>query len=263
MPMRPPSSVCIATRKPLPSSWRSRSRPTSAPSITRSFVTDELRPSFSSSRVMRTWSASRMNALTPRAAERRQDPCARRAGTCRRSAPFVIHCFAPVMRQPSPSALGARLQRARVGACLGLGERERAEMLAARERRDEARLLLRRSEVEQRERDGARVHRDGDADARVRARELFEHEDVRDEVGAGAAVLLRHARAHRARARRASRRARAGTGARDPTRRRAARSPRAQSRGRAPAPLSARPKARSPRQDYMRGFTSHGRCLPP
>jgi hypothetical protein len=32
-----------------------------------SFVTDELRPSFSSSRVTRTWSASRMNALTPRA----------------------------------------------------------------------------------------------------------------------------------------------------------------------------------------------------
>ena len=71
-------------------------------------------------------------------------------------------------------------------------------MLAACERRHEARLLLVRPEVEQRQRDGARVHGDGDADAGVGARELFEHEDVRDEVGAGAAVLLRHARPHQA-----------------------------------------------------------------
>jgi hypothetical protein len=40
------------------------------------------------------------------------------------------------------------------------------------------------------------VHRDGDADAGVRARELLEDEDVREEVGAGAAVLLGHAHAH-------------------------------------------------------------------
>jgi hypothetical protein len=37
------------------------------------------------------------------------------------------------------------------------------------------------------------VHRDRDSHARVRARELLEYEDVRDEVGAGAALLLRNA----------------------------------------------------------------------
>ena len=66
-----------------------------------SLVTDELRPSFSSSRVTRTWSASRTNALTPRApavawsvrANSRKVPEYR---------PFVIHCFAPVIVQPSP-----------------------------------------------------------------------------------------------------------------------------------------------------------------
>ena len=67
IPMRPPSSVAIATAKPLCSSWSSRSGPTRAPSSTRSAVEDELRPSFSSSRVTRTCSASRRKAETPRA----------------------------------------------------------------------------------------------------------------------------------------------------------------------------------------------------
>jgi hypothetical protein len=40
------------------------------------------------------------------------------------------------------------------------------------------------------------VNRDRDADAGVRARQLLEHEDVGEEVGAGAAVLVRHANAH-------------------------------------------------------------------
>ena len=71
-------------------------------------------------------------------------------------------------------------------------------MLAARERWDEARLLLGRAEGEQRERDGARMNRHRDADACVGTRELLEDEDVRNEVGAGATVLLRHARAHEA-----------------------------------------------------------------
>src|SRR5207245_2120184 len=66
-PIRAPSSAAIATMKSLFSSWSSRSRPTSAPSTTMSLVTDELSPSFSSSRVTRTCSASRMKALTPRA----------------------------------------------------------------------------------------------------------------------------------------------------------------------------------------------------
>ena len=44
--------------------------------------------------------------------------------------------------------------------------------------------------------DRARVHRDRHPHAGVRARELLEHEDVREEVGARAAVLLGDAHAH-------------------------------------------------------------------
>ena len=40
------------------------------------------------------------------------------------------------------------------------------------------------------------MHGDRDPHAGVAARELLEHEDVGDEVGACAAVLLRHADAH-------------------------------------------------------------------
>jgi len=40
------------------------------------------------------------------------------------------------------------------------------------------------------------VDRDGDADARVPARELLEHEHVGEEVRPRSAVLLRHAGAH-------------------------------------------------------------------
>jgi hypothetical protein len=40
------------------------------------------------------------------------------------------------------------------------------------------------------------VHRDGDADSGVRSRQLLEHEDVREEVRARAAVLLGDADAH-------------------------------------------------------------------
>ena len=90
-------------------------------------------------------------------------------------------------------------------------------MLAPRERRHEARPLLLGAEREQRQRRRARVHRDRHADARVGARELLEHEDVRQEVGAGAAVLLRARRRPSGRARRASRRRPAGSGARDPS----------------------------------------------
>jgi hypothetical protein len=42
------------------------------------------------------------------------------------------------------------------------------------------------------------VHRDGHPHARVGARQLLEHEDVRDEVGARAAKLLGHAHPHQA-----------------------------------------------------------------
>ena len=73
-----------------------------------------------------------------------------------------------------------------------------SNLLAARERRDEARALLVGSVGEDRQRRRTRVHRDGDADACVCARQLFEHEDVRQEIGACAAVLLGDACAHQA-----------------------------------------------------------------
>src|SRR5947207_366394 len=62
--------------------------------------------------------------------------------------------------------------------------------IAARERRDEPALLLRRAESEDRQRARARVNGDRDPDPGVGARELLEHEHVREEVGAAAAVLL-------------------------------------------------------------------------
>ena len=94
--------------------------------------------------------------------------------------------------------LGLRAQRARIRAGFGLGEREGAEMLPARERRDEARLLLVGPVDEEWQCDRARVHGDRHPHSGVGARQLFEHEDVGQEVHAGAAVLLRHARAHQA-----------------------------------------------------------------
>ena len=108
----------------------------------------------------------------------------------------MIHCFAPVIVQPSPSASARVRSEPASEPGLGLGERERADLLAARERRHEALALLLGAEREDRQRARARVHGDRHADAGVRARELLEHEDVGEEVGAGAAELLGHADAH-------------------------------------------------------------------
>ena len=108
----------------------------------------------------------------------------------------------PLLGAGDPPAValrvGARPQCAGVGAGLGLGQGERTEMLAPRERRHEAGALLLRPVREQRQRRRARVHRNRDTDTRVGTRELLQHDDVGEEVGAGAAVLLRHAHAHQA-----------------------------------------------------------------
>ena len=193
MPIRPPSSVDIAMRKPRFSSPSSRSSGTSA-SIARSDVDDEFSPSFSSSRVTSTCAASSTNADTPRDPSRSWSVRAN-SRNVPANAPLVIHCFVPEMCQPPAVALGLRDERAGVRARARLGQRERADRLAARERRHEARALLVGAEREQRQRAGGRVHRDRDADARVRARQLLEREDVREEVGPRPAVLLRHAHA--------------------------------------------------------------------
>jgi hypothetical protein len=89
-----------------------------------------------------------------------------------------------------------RTQRPGVRPRLGLGEGEGADQLAARERRHPARALLLGAEGEDRQRGRARVHGDRHPHSGVRPRELLQHEDVGEEVRAGAAELLRHADAH-------------------------------------------------------------------
>ena len=109
---------------------------------------------------------------------------------------------APLLRPADAPAVPVgdrgRPQRAGIRAGARLGERERADRLPARERRHEPLPLLVGAERDDREGRGARVHRDGHPHARVGARELLEHQDVRDEVGARAAELLGHADAHQA-----------------------------------------------------------------
>ena len=154
-----------------------------------------MRPSFSSSRVTSTSLPSTRNALTPRVPA---VDASVRAKTRNVPAwlPFVIHCFEPLSLQPSPSAHSRRAQRSRVRPRVGLGEREGPDHAAGSEVGNEPPLLLVGAEGEDRERGGARVHGDGDADARIRAGELLQHEDVGEEVGAGTSELLRHADAH-------------------------------------------------------------------
>jgi hypothetical protein len=92
-----------------------------------------------------------------------------------------------------------RTQRAGIRSRLRLGEREGADLLAARERWHEVLLLLVGAEGEYRQRDRTRVDGDRHTDARVGSRKLLEHEDVADKVGAGTPVLLRNAHAEQAR----------------------------------------------------------------
>ena len=106
MPMRPPSSVAIATVKPRFSSWSSRSRPTNAPSKRMSAVEDEFSPSFSSSRVTSTSSASRRNRRSPTRLRRsrvgaREDE--ERAG--------VAAVRDPLLRAVDPPAVAVRRRR--------------------------------------------------------------------------------------------------------------------------------------------------------
>ena len=92
--------------------------------------------------------------------------------------------FWPLRRQPSPSLLGARLERARVGARPGLGQRVAAELLAGREAGEEARTLLVRC-PSARPTLAVEAVRDGDDPAHVRVgpTELLDDERVRDVIG--------------------------------------------------------------------------------
>ena len=70
------------------------------------------------------------------------------------------------------------------------------ELLTTGERWNEPRSLLLAAECQDRKRRRARVHRDGYPHSGVCPRQLLEHEDVRQEVRACAAVLLGDADAH-------------------------------------------------------------------
>ena len=143
------------------SPWRRGSRappraagdraPTRASSIARSEVVDELRPSFSSSRVTRTCSASRTKHETPRAPAVAGSVRANSTNVPARD-PFVIHCFEPFSTHSSPSASAVVRSEPASEPDAGLRERERAELLAARERRHEAGALLVGPERENRQR---------------------------------------------------------------------------------------------------------------
>ena len=130
-------------------------------------------------------------------------PGARRLGVGAReqkNRPGVARVRDPLFRPGDAPAIAIRLgagpERTGIRTCLGFGQRERAQVLPPRERRDETRALFVRAEGEDRQGRRARVDRDRDADARVGARQLLEDEDVREKVGAGAPVLLRDAGAH-------------------------------------------------------------------
>ena len=205
-----------------------------------SAVEDELSPSFSSSRVTSTSLPSTRNALTPRAPA---VAASVRAKTRNVPAwlPFVIHCFEPLSRQPSPSAHGRRAQRAGVRPRVGLGERERADHPPARERRERTARCC--SSVP-----NARI---GSVAALVctatvtptpaSARESSSSTRMYERKSAPAASeLLRHAHAHQPELAQLREHVAAGRCARGPSRRRAGRSRRRRTRGREPGWRAAR-----------------------
>ena len=145
---------------------------------------------------------------------------------------FVMNCLAPSMTH-SPSS-----RRARVFDVAGVlpasgSVRPNAPSLRPAQRSGRQRcLLLVGAEQVDRLRAERRVRAHRDRDARVHARELLDRERVGERVAARAAVLLRERDAHRARARRASRRSRTGSASRGRAPRRPARPRCGRSRGR-------------------------------
>ena len=120
------------------------------------------------------------------------DPAAVRARTMTKSPlPALMNCLRPSMNQHPSRCVAGRREVADVGARLGLGHRDGAADLAARERR-EVLLLLLVGAVAEDHRGGRGV---GDAvldhRARARAREHLDHECGDGERKPAAAVLLR------------------------------------------------------------------------
>ena len=110
--------------------------------------------------------------------------------------PFVIHCFVPVSRQPSPSR-SARVRSERASEPEPDSVSANAPIFSPRASGGTSVCACSSvpnwtiGSVAR-----ARVHGDRDADPRVGAGDLLEHEHVGEEVGAGAAQLLGDADAH-------------------------------------------------------------------
>ena len=144
MPIRPPSSVDIATAKPFPSSCSMRS-----PSTYGVLDHDRVRHRRVEARASPRGrsrgraSPSRMKAETPRAPGVSGSVRAKIRNVPAYSA-VEINCFVPEIAPAVavPRCRGAK--RAGVRTRLCLGQRERADQLPARERRDEARAAVRR-----------------------------------------------------------------------------------------------------------------------
>ncbi len=86
-----------------------------------------------------------------------------------------------------------RAQRRRIAAHMRLGQAERAQHFAARQRFEPLLLLLRVAKLHQDGVDGAVGHTDDGAGAAVTGRDLFEHQRQRHVVQARAAQLFGHA----------------------------------------------------------------------
>ena len=195
IPIRPPSSVAIATVKPLPSSCEQPVPPDLGALdhdvVRHGGIEAELLLLSRDSHMVGVEDEGR-DALGPRRVGVGAGEEQERRGVLAVRDPLLGAGDRPAVAV----LLGLRAKRAGIGAGFGLGQREGADALATRERRDEARPLLVGAESEDRERASARVHRDRDANAGVGTRELLEHENVGQEVGARAAVLLRDTDAH-------------------------------------------------------------------
>ena len=178
MPIRPPSSVRSAIAIPLPGS---PSRSAGVSSNTRSAVEDELSPSFSSSRATVNPSPPHDERPDPAIFLAREDEDRGRVGAV----------GDPLLGAGDATVGEARGHRGGIRAGAGLRQRERADLLAGRQRRHVGRAVL-----EQRQRARARVHRHRHADTRVTARQLLQDQHVGEEVRARPAVLLGDADAH-------------------------------------------------------------------
>ena len=112
--------------------------------------------------------------------------------------PCVMKVLVPLSTQWSPSRTAVRARAGGVAAGVGLGQRPGAQLLAARQRRQPARLLRVGAEHEDVRGAEAVVRRDRQRDGRVDARELLQAEAVVDGGHPGAAPLLGELNPHQA-----------------------------------------------------------------